>query len=72
MNKIVAFEDAEIKMGDYALVKVSGKRTTVYYVVEVVEKVDFAYEVKLLKKTGLNTFNLNTETIYEIDERVIF
>lgn len=68
LEEEVQFEDNKIQKGDYALVKVSGKRKTVHYVVEIVGKHDFQYDVKFLVKTGTNSFLLKNETVYQIEE----
>lgn len=64
-------ECVEIKVDDYVLVKLAGKKKTLYYVAKVVKKVDIVYEIQYLVKTGMNTFLLRNENIYEIDEEEI-
>ncbi|XP_054261371.1 uncharacterized protein LOC128985651 [Macrosteles quadrilineatus] len=66
-------ENEEVKVGDFVLVRMMGKKTVMYYVAEIVKTISKTeFEVKYLKRLGeTNKFFRDKEDIYNIFESEI-
>lgn len=62
----------KIKQGDYIIVKLKGKKSSIYYVAEVVRLEGVNYIVYYLHKTGVNKFKDRNEPHDDIsDDQIV-
>lgn len=63
-----SLEDNSLKIGDFVLVRMPGKKSIFYYVAEIINIINNSeYQVKYLKRVdNTNKFKRDSETVYDI------